>query len=748
MSALPAGPRKVLRWFRKRLLPPPPPVVTPEILARNLVAQGDLARSREDWSGAAAAYTAALVHQPGQAAILVQLGHMLKEDGRLGDAEAAYGAAAEAAPLEAEPWLQRAHVLKALGRGQAAIEAFVEALRRDPRARGARDELIAVGARDRLPRPAFGPGVASADLAEISRSLGSTLTALHDWVQVSTYPLDAWHDFRRAYPVAPPPPGGRGGPVVVVVDAAGAAPAALIRTLDSLMDQKHRDWTALVRAGAALRDHPVASFEAVDPRVIFISDREAVGDRLKAQADAHILALSAGVVLDPEALAWFLAAAGRTGAQAVYADHDHHEDDWRRGPVYREPALQSMPDIDDLSTVPRPPAAVLLAPGQAGVLALALANGTGSAALGRALIIDVAAASGRVAHLPRLLSSVWTGSAADEVSEPLPLPPARDSNDRILVVIPTRDQAGLLGACVDSLCTFADRPDTIDVLILDNRSTEVASRRLLGELATRPGIEVESMDAPFNWSRFNNLATRGRNQPLIVFANNDVEAVSGGWDSIVRRELSDPHVGVVGARLMYGDATLQHGGVVLGAADGRPLHEGLGAAALDPGPMWRYRRTRPVAAVTGAFMAVRRETFEALGGFDERLAVGYNDIDFCLKVRENRLMVRYVPDLDLIHRESRTRGFNDSVEKVDWDDTELRRLYDRWGTGVFQDPGVNPHWGSGPGRPLDGYRDPTLTQVLSWLDRSALPGPWFAVKARRPEGNEASGLTVAASRTS
>lgn len=732
MSRQPAGPRKVLRWLRKRLLPPPAPVRTPEALSRDDVARGDRARDLGDWLTAAEAYGAALAHQPGQTSILVQRGHMLKEAGALAEAEAAYRAAAQAAPLDSEPWLHLAHVLKAVGRHEAAIDAFVEALRRDPGAAGARDELISAGVRHRLPRPTFGSARAIADVALIGRNLDAALDTVRDWVQVSTYPLDAWDAFRRAYPVTPPPSKKGEAPVVVVVDAMDAIPAAVVRTLDSLVDQKHARWQALVRAGKAVSGHPVASLEAVDPRIVFVGpELQDLGDSLTGLMPVSVLALPAGAVLDPQALAWFLAASRRTGADLVYADHDYHEDHWRRGPLHREPALQSAPDIDDLATSPRPPVAVLFTDGQSAGLVDALSGGIEPSAVGRALIVAALNEGRTVAHLPRLLTSVWIGSAADSVPAHLERPSTVDPDDRILVIIPTRDQSGLLKACVESLYAFADRPDAVDIVIVDNRSAEEETRTCLAELSGLAGVRVLTMDEPFNWARLNNEAARHQNQPLLVFANNDVEAVARGWDTAIRRELARPKVGVVGARLLYADRTLQHGGIVLGASEGRPMHEGVGADPLEDGPMGRYRRTRPVAAVTGAFMAVRRETFETLGGFDERLIVGYNDIDLCLRARAAGLRTLYAADLILLHHESRTRGLNNSADKCAWDDTELKRLFDTWGEGLFVDPGVNPHWGSADGRPLDGYRDPTATQILTWLDQSVSPAPWSLA---RPPG--------------
>lgn len=720
MSPTPAGPRKVLRWLRKRILPPATPARSPDMMARDAILAGDQARDRREWTLAADAYRQALVHRPGDVGIAIQRGHMLKEAGRLDEAEAAYGAAGEAAPLDADPWLHRAHVLKALGRGEEAVTAFVEALKRDPRALGARDELISMGLRHRLPRSAYGSTQAGRDIGAIGRSLESGLSTLKDWVQVSTYPLDAWDAFRRAYPVTPPPAALTSDKAVAVaVDARGASAAALVRTLDSLLNQSQTNWTARVVADAALSAHPVAGLETLDPRIRFgTPTAEAIGA-------LRLLVVPAGAVLDRHAIAWLSAALQRTGAAAVHADHDRHEDHWRLGPLFQTPALQSAPDADDLATSPAPPGVVMLAPGQVGRLTEALSSGIQPAALGRALLL-AAREDGPVAHLPRLLSSVWIGSAADAEPDPLPRPAPEVGTDRILVVIPTRDQAGLLKTCIHSLRAHADHAEAVDILVLDNRSAEPETAALFADLRA-DGVEVLTADEPFNWARLNTRAAEGRSQPLIVFANNDVEALSRGWDTVVRRELARPEIGVVGARLLYGDRTLQHAGILLDAVEGRPMHEGVGADALEDGPLGRYRRSRPVAAVTGAFMAVRRDAFERLGGFDPRLAVGYNDIDLCLKARAAGLKVLYAADLVLIHHESKTRGLNDSADKVAWDDTELKRLHDRWGPALFRDPGVNPHWSAGPGRPMDGYRDPSLSQLLDWLDRSAASGPWTLV---------------------
>jgi O-antigen biosynthesis protein len=162
---------------------------------------------------------------------------------------------------------------------------------------------------------------------------------------------------------------------------------------------------------------------------------------------------------------------------------------------------------------------------------------------------------------------------------------------------------------------------------------------------------------------------------------------------------------------------------VFGAGDG-PEHEGRGAAFDDPGPDRRWVSRRAVAAVTGAFLGVRRAAFEAAGGFDAgRLFVGHNDIDLCLRLREQGLLVVYEPAIEAIHHEGATRGRYVSRAEVMWDLGEGRDLVRRWGAALRVDPGVNPHW-MRHARPFDGLREPPMHELLDHIDRSGSAAPW------------------------
>ncbi len=623
------------------------------------------------------------------------------------EAAAAYRQAAHFAANDAEPWLHLGHLLKRTGDKAGAINAFREALRRAPSATGPRDELINAGARDQIPGDVYGQAAAALESARLSHLLAQGIEGMAEGAERSAFPLSDHDSFRRQYPIQPPPMSGEVA-VTVVITAKEATAAMLRATLVSLMDQRHQEWTAFVSPAQPLADHSVGSFAQVDDRIRF--------ERPECDVTAGpVVLVPAGTVLDREALGWLAYGLVRTKAAAVYCDHDHYAEDWRLGLVRHSPRLQTMFDPDAMATSPASPSIAIFRDGTAKVPQAVLAG------------LLEASLTGPVAHLPRLLASVPAVPAAAS-SLPTILPTPAESASRILVMIPTRDEAAMLERSIKTLRETARHPERISVLIVDNRSSEPATAATIAQLTSADGVDSFSLDEPFNWPRCNNLAARHGEDEILVFANNDIEMLTPGWDESVRRMLARPDVGVLGARLLYPDGEVQHAGILLGGWQGRPSHDGLWASAEDEGPLRRWTSTRATAAVTGAFMACRRDTFQAVCGFDERLAIAYNDIDFCLKVRMEGLKVMFAADIELIHYESRTRGLNDSVEKIAWDDAELADMNARWGSWLFHDPSYNPQWVNAVNRPYDGIRDLPMSRVLAHLDASAAANPWAIMR--------------------
>lgn len=565
---------------------PAGPDATPSISA------GDRARDQGRWDLAIEHYATALAIDPAHAGVRIQLGHGLKELGRLAEAEAAYRLAAAIRPDDADVYVQVGHVLKLQGRQEEAVEAYAEALRRNPVFEPARTELIAAGKRNLLPDALYGRSAITDALTELSAAVRAGALARNELGAVSIFPIEAYDAFRQTFPIQPPPPsGGASFPILVVIDAAEAHPALVRLTLTSLLDQSTTGWMAVVRSCGAMLDHSVAGLAEQDDRITFSADQTAPPE---AGFKGALLLCDAGLVLDSSALSWFSLAQTRTAADLVYCDHDTHTSHWMNGRTYADPVFQSMADVWDVSQTPHPPAAVLVSAALRDVARAALSSAAGQD-LRRNLLVSATGEGRGVAHIPRLLCSVRTDNPdqpAASVSYS-PVEAGADDGDarRIRVIVPTRDEPRMLKACIDSLLSRAARPERVRIQIVDNRSVKSETADLLKGLAASGRAQIDRFDGPFNWARINNLAVaNGPEDAILVFANNDVEMLTDGWDTRLVETLSAEGVGVAGVRLLYPDQTVQHAGIVLGVNDLRPVHDGLGAAYLAGGPDGRWRR--------------------------------------------------------------------------------------------------------------------------------------------------------------
>ncbi len=238
-----------------------------------------------------------------------------------------------------------------------------------------------------------------------------------------------------------------------------------------------------------------------------------------------------------------------------------------------------------------------------------------------------------------------------ELPEPVP---------HVSIVIPNKDQRALLETCITSILDRTTYP-SYDITIVENNSTDPETFAFYERIGRVPRVRVVTWEpdpqasARFNYSAIVNAGARSCTGDLIVFLNNDTEVVSEDWLQELAGHLMRPEVGVVGAKLLFGDGLVQHAGLSANP-NGDFLHPNQNLAADEPG----YLRSACVSAdlpmVTGACQMVRRTVFDELGGYDEGLAVGYNDGDFCLRAREAGYQVTFTPHAPLHHREFSTRG--------------------------------------------------------------------------------------------
>ncbi len=564
-------------------------------------------------------------------------------------------------------------------------------------------------------------------VAALGEVLSDSFGAARALAGGAPYPLAAYDRFRRDIPVRPPPGKLPTGEVAVVVDASRAAPFLIRETLRSLQEQSVQDWRAIVLAPQRTRDHPIASFADIDPRFVFV-DPAAYHPHERQRC----VLVAAGTALDSEALAWLLFAADRTQAQVVFTDHDHGVTDADLGQIRADPWLYGALDRAMLGSVPAP--AIVMA--DRALLARVDPVVDGGDTWRRAIL---AASDGPAPHVARLLGTIvelpmnareakpagdddLPGRLASVSFAPV-IEPMRQRDDRIAVVIPTRDGADMLARAIRTLRRTARLADRLDIVVVDNRSVEPETVALLAELEASGAARRYAFDKAFNWGLVSNEGARASDAPAIVFANNDIEMLGSGWDDKVLDALADPTVGAAGVRLLYPNRTVQHGGVTFGMVPGHTEHEGRGVPASDPGPNRRLVVPRTVGCVTGAFMAVRRDAFEAVGGIDTVMGVAHSDIDFCLKLRERGLTIRYCPAIEAIHYESVTRGFNSKKADVAWDEHERTDLVSRWGSAMIEDIGVSPYWARS-GVPFETLREPSLVDVVRHIDRTARPYPW------------------------
>uniref|UniRef100_UPI003B3B5B0D glycosyltransferase family 2 protein n=1 Tax=Sphingomonas sp. TaxID=28214 RepID=UPI003B3B5B0D len=264
----------------------------------------------------------------------------------------------------------------------------------------------------------------------------------------------------------------------------------------------------------------------------------------------------------------------------------------------------------------------------------------------------------------------------------------------------------------------------LDILIMDNRSVLAETAALLAGWQAQGIARTIAHDEPFNWARANNLAAARGDASLLLFLNNDIEMETPGWDTALRDGLAHRGVGALGALLLYPDRTIQHAGVIFGMGEeGSPVHEGVLHRTDPGGPAARWRHPRLASAVTGAWLAVSRTLFEAVGGFEERLPIAYNDVDFCLRIRAAGAHVVQASHIVAIHRESATRGSVMSSAEHVRDRADWAWMRGRWGAALDLDPAFNPNWARS-GQPFDGLRLPPAEAVTRWIAASAAADPW------------------------
>lgn len=267
----------------------------------------------------------------------------------------------------------------------------------------------------------------------------------------------------------------------------------------------------------------------------------------------------------------------------------------------------------------------------------------------------------------------------------LPLPA---SPPLVSILICTRNRKDLLHQCVEGIENLTDYRNR-ELIIVDNGSDDAETLHYLDGLRESGVARVLRHSAPFNFSVLNNLAARHASGSLLCLMNNDVAPIQKNWLAEMVAHAMRPEIGVVGAKLYYPNGSIQHAGVILNGLAAEHIH--LGYPENAGGYGYRARLAQNFSAVTAACCLVRKTVWDEVGGMDESLAVAFNDIDFCLRVRERGYRNLWLPQAKLYHYESASRGNEDTPEKQARFAKETQLLRHRWECLIADDPAWNPN---------------------------------------------------------
>lgn len=260
----------------------------------------------------------------------------------------------------------------------------------------------------------------------------------------------------------------------------------------------------------------------------------------------------------------------------------------------------------------------------------------------------------------------------------------------VSIIIPTRNNKNYLKKCIQSIEKKTSYPN-YELIVVNNNSDDPATLKYLDSLQEKENVTVLRDDRAFNFSAINNRASAHAKGDLICFLNDDTEVINPDWLHEMLRLILQPEIAIVGAKLWYGDKTIQHAGVILGLG-GVASHAHKYLSEFDVGYFGRVNLIQEYSAVTAACMLIKKDIFKKTGKFDEEnLSINYNDIDLCLKVKKLGYKIVWTPYAELYHYESKSRGFDDDPVKNKQFEAEIAFMQKKWGHLLNSDPAYSPN---------------------------------------------------------
>ena len=266
-------------------------------------------------------------------------------------------------------------------------------------------------------------------------------------------------------------------------------------------------------------------------------------------------------------------------------------------------------------------------------------------------------------------------------------------NPKISIIIANKDHEPDLRRCITSILEKSTY-DNFEIIVVENNSETAEIQKYYEELKENEKVKVITYQGVFNYSAINNLGASKAEGEYLLLLNNDTQVITVNWMEELLMYAQRNDVGAVGAKLYYGDKTIQHAGVVLGLGAHRTAgHSHYMQHRENLGYMGRLCYTQNVSAVTGACLMVSKALFEKAGGLEESFAVSLNDVDFCIKLREMGYLNVFTPFAELYHFESASRGLDDKGEKAERYNEESARFREKWKEVLAKgDPYYNPNF--------------------------------------------------------
>ncbi|MDX2235633.1 MAG: glycosyltransferase family 2 protein [Hyphomonadaceae bacterium] len=523
---------------------------------------------------------------------------------------------------------------------------------------------------------------------------------------------------------------GRGAPTfTVVMTAYNSDPATLEAAVESVVGQRYRHWRLVAVDDGSPTDAPAAMLErwaGEDDRITVrrLSQNKGIAGATNAGlADAAgewIAFLDHDDMLAPDALALVAAAiCARPDARIVYTDEDKIDAVGRRSDPYFKPGwnrelFYAQNYLNHLTVIRRDliEAAGGLRPDFDGsqdydLLLRCIEQVSDDAIVhvpfvayhwrftdARANYSMTHGARARLAAL-RALDDHFSRTGVDAQATPVSDTPYwraqwRAPTPLVSLIIPTRDRLDLVRQAVDSIQAARGAYPDFEILIADNESADPATLATFRAWEAAGTARIIAAPGPFNFSRINNIAAEAARGEILGFVNNDVKVRTPEWLAEMTSHFARADVAAVGAKLLYGDGRVQHAGVVTGIG-GVAGHVWKRRDGAERGPFSHLVLPREVSAVTAACMLVRSGAFRDVGGFDEdQLAVAFNDVDLCLRLRAKGWRIVWTPFAVLDHFESASRGVESGARKARFD-AEFAAMTTRWGATLAADPYYNPN---------------------------------------------------------